>query len=198
MRRQRERASLGPVTGWMRALPGPTRGVDALSAAFGKAAEWCVLAACAIGAGNAAMRCGFSLSSNAWLEVQRYLFAGIVMLGATHTLRRNGHVRVDLVHGMASARTRLWIDVFGFVFLLLPGMMLLAWMAWPFFLDSWMRQEVSPNAVGLIRWPAELLLPFGFALVVLQGLAEPVKRIAALRGTGDDAARAATCGRPEQ
>jgi len=182
----------------MRALLGLTRGVDALSTAFGKAAEWCVLAACAISAGNAAMRYGFSLSSNAWLEVQWYLFAGIVMLGAAHTLRRNGHVRVDLVYGMASARTRLWIDVFGIVFFLLPGMVLLAWMTWPFFLDSWMRQEVSPNAGGLIRWPVKLLLPLGFALVVLQGLAELVKRIAALGGIEDDAARVATYRKPEQ
>jgi TRAP-type mannitol/chloroaromatic compound transport system permease small subunit len=182
----------------MRALLGLSRGVDALSAAFGKAAEWCVLAACAISAGNAVMRYGFSLSSNAWLEVQWYLFTGIVMLGAAHTLRRNGHVRVDLVYAIASERARLWIDVFGIIFFLLPGMALLAWMTWPFFLDSWMRQEVSPNAGGLIRWPVKLLLPLGFVLVVLQGLAELVKRIAALRGIKDEAARVAAYEKLEQ
>jgi len=182
----------------MRRLLGFSRGMDAVSAGAGKLAEWCVLAACLVSAGNAVMRYGFSLSSNAWLEVQWYLFAGIIMLGAAHTLRRNGHVRVDLVYGIVRERTRLWIDVFGLVFFLLPGMLLLAWMTWPFFLDSWMREEVSPNAGGLLRWPVKLLLPVGFALVALQGLAELVKRIAALSGIEDGAARVAAYEKPEQ
>ncbi len=182
----------------MRALLGFSRGVDALSAGVGRIAEWCVLAACVVSAGNALMRYGFSLSSNAWLEAQWYCFTAIVMLGAAHTLRRNGHVRVDLVYSMVSERARLWIDVFGIIFFLLPGMVLLAWMTWPFFLDSWVRDEVSPNADGLWRWPVKLLMPIGFALVALQGLAELVKRIAALAGIEDEAARVAAYEKLEQ
>jgi TRAP-type mannitol/chloroaromatic compound transport system permease small subunit len=104
------------------------------------------------------------------------------------TLRRNGHVRVDLVYSIVSERTRLWIDVFGIIFFLLPGMILLAWMTWPFFMDAWMRGETSPNAGGLLRWPMKLLMPLGFALVALQGLAELVKRIAALQGLSAEVA----------
>jgi TRAP-type mannitol/chloroaromatic compound transport system permease small subunit len=172
----------------MQSLLGFSRAMDAISQGAGRLAEWCVLAACAVSAGNALMRYGFSLSSNAWLEAQWYLFAAIVMLGAAHTLRRNGHVRVDLVYAIVSERTRLWIDVFGIIFFLLPGMILLAWMTWPFFLDAWMRSEVSPNAGGLLRWPMKLLMPLGFALVSLQGLAELVKRIAALQGLSAEVA----------
>lgn len=182
----------------MRALLAFSRGMDAISAGIGRVAEWCVLAACLISAGNALMRYGFSLSSNAWLEAQWYLFAAIVMLGAAHTLRRNGHVRVDLVYGWVGERTRLWIDVFGILVFLLPGMLLLAWMTWPFFLDSWIRGETSSNAGGLIRWPVKILMPLGFLLVLLQGLAELVKRIAALRGIGPEAADIAQYQAPEQ
>jgi len=182
----------------MRALLGFSRGMDAVSAGFGRVADWCVLIACAISAGNAALRYGFSLSSNAWLEAQWYLFAAMVMLGAAHTLRRNEHVRVDLVYGWVGERTRLWIDILGIIFFLLPGMVLLAWMTWPFFLDSWMRGEVSPNAGGLVRWPAKILLPLGFVLVSLQGLSELVKRIVALRGADPAGAEIAGYHRPEQ
>lgn len=171
----------------MGALLAFSRAIDALSAAFGRVAEVMVFLACAISAANATLRYGFSISSNAWLEVQWYLFAGTVMLGAAYTLRRNGHVRVDLVYGSVSDRTKLWIDVFGLVFFLLPAMVLLAWMTWPFFLDAWVRDEVSPNAGGLIRWPVKLALPVGFALLSLQGISELIKRIAALRGAGGGA-----------
>ena len=182
----------------MRLLLAFSRGVDAISAAFGRIADWMVLASCAISAGNAAVRYGFSMSSNGWLEVQWYLFAGVVMLGASYTLERNEHVRVDLVYGSVGPRVRLWIDIFGLVFFLLPGMVLLTWMTWPFFLDSFLRDEGSPNAGGLIRWPVKLLMPLGFALVTLQGLAELVKRIAALRGIDDEAAQVAEYERLEQ
>ena len=166
--------------------------------AGGGVATAAVLLACLISAGNAASRYALGLTSNAWLEAQWYLFAAIVMLGAAHTLRRNEHVRVDLVYGWVGERTRLWIDVFGILVFLLPGMLLLAWMTWPFFLDSWMRHEVSPNAGGLLRWPVKVLLPVGFALVALQGLAELVKRVAALAGIEDEAARVAAYEKLEQ
>lgn len=182
----------------MRAMLGFSRGVDALGAFFGRIADWMVLAACAISAGNAFIRYGFSWSSNAWLEVQWYLFAGTVMLGAAYTLRRNEHVRVDLVFGAVGARTRLWIDILGIIFFLLPGMLLLTWMTWPFFLDAWMRNEGSPNAGGLLRWPVKILMPIGFALVSLQGLSELVKRIAALRGIDPGPAQLDDYHRPEQ
>lgn len=182
----------------MHALLGFSRAVDALNERFGRLADWAVLAACAISAGNAFVRYGLSMSSNAWLEVQWYLFGATVMLGAAYTLNRNEHVRVDLVYGSVPARVRLWIDVFGIIFFLLPGMLLLAWMTWPFFWDAFVRGEGSPNAGGLIRWPVKLLMPVGFALVSLQGLSELVKRIAALRGIDPATAHLAEYHRPEQ
>lgn len=182
----------------MRALLAFSRAVDAMNDGFGRIADWAVLAACAISAGNAFVRYGFSMSSNAWLEVQWYLFAATVMLGAAYTLNRNEHVRVDLVYGSVPAKARLWIDIFGLIFFLLPGMVLLAWMTWPFFWDSFVRGEGSPNAGGLLRWPVKILMPIGFALVSLQGLSELVKRIAALRGVDPTTAQLAEYHRPEQ
>jgi TRAP-type mannitol/chloroaromatic compound transport system permease small subunit len=175
-----------------------SRGVDAVNAAFGRVADWMVLAACAISAGNAFMRYGLSVSSNAWLEVQWYLFAGMVMLGASYTLFRNEHVRVDVVFGSLPERARLWVDVLGILLFLLPAMALLAWMTWPFFVESWVRMEGSSNAGGLLRWPAKLLLPLGFALVTLQGLSELIKRIALLRGEAPEAEVVTEYHRPEQ
>lgn len=166
----------------MGALLGFSRAMDKVSTAMGVIAYWLVLLAVVTSAGNAVMRYGISYSSNAWLEVQWYFFAGIVLLGAAPTLMRNEHVRVDLVFGSLSERKRLWVDVFGLVLFLLPAMGLMVWMTWPFFLDSYLRMEESSNAGGLIRWPVKLLLPVGFALVWLQGLAELIKRIALLRG----------------
>ena len=182
----------------MRAMLGFSRGVDAMNEFIGRIADWLVLSACLISAGNAVVRYGFSLSSNAWLEVQWYLFAGTVMLGAAYTLKRNEHVRVDLVYGSVGQRARLWIDVFGILLFLLPAMVLLAWMTWPFFVESWIRNEGSPNSGGLLRWPVKLLLPIGFTLVTLQGLSELVKRIAALAGIEPKAAEIAEYQRPEQ
>jgi len=175
-----------------------SRVVDAVSALFGKVADWMVLFACAISAGNAFVRYGISWSSNAWLEVQWYLFAGIVMLGSAYTLFRNEHVRVDLVYGALSERNRLWVDVIGIILFLLPGMFLLAWMTWPFFVDSFLRNEGSPNAGGLLRWPVKLVLPLGFLLVALQGLSELIKRIALLRGEQPDVEVVVEYVRPEQ
>jgi TRAP-type mannitol/chloroaromatic compound transport system permease small subunit len=163
--------------------------IDAMNERFGRIANWCILLACVISAGNALIRYGFSLSSNAWLEIQWYLFGAIFMLGAPYTLKTNGHVRVDIVYGNVSPRTQIWIDLLGGIFFLMPAMVIIGWMSWPVFLDSFLTGEMSNNAGGLLRWPIKLFLPLGFALLALQGLSEIIKRVAALMGRYDLAAR---------
>ena len=165
----------------MRGLLKVCEAIDAFNAKFGVVANWLVLLACVISAGNAASRYAFSMSSNAWLEIQWYMFAGMVLLGAPYTLKMNEHVRVDLVYSAVSERTRLWIDIIcGFLFLL-PICIILIYFTWPWFVQSWDLNESSSNAGGLVRWPVKLLLPVGFALMALQGMSEIIKRIAALR-----------------
>jgi TRAP-type mannitol/chloroaromatic compound transport system permease small subunit len=156
--------------------------IDQINKGFGVIASWLVLLACVISAGNATSRYLFSLSSNAWLEIQWYMFSGMVFLGASHTLKLNEHVRVDLVYANVSERTRLWIDLLGMIFFLLPATIVLMWMTWPFFAESWFRNETSANAGGLLRWPVKILLPVGFFLLTLQGISELIKRVAALKG----------------
>jgi TRAP-type mannitol/chloroaromatic compound transport system permease small subunit len=161
-------------------LLGLSRAIDWLNEKFGVVANYLVLAACLISAGNAASRYLFSESSNGWLEVQWYMFAGMVLLGAPYTLKMNEHVRVDLVYGMVSERTRIWIDIIcGFLFLL-PICVILVIFTWPWFVESWRFNEGSSNAGGLIRWPVKLIMPIGFGLMALQGVSEIIKRIAAL------------------
>jgi TRAP-type mannitol/chloroaromatic compound transport system permease small subunit len=157
-----------------------SRAIDAINEKFGVIANWLVLFACLISAGNAASRYLFSESSNGWLEIQWYMFAGMVLLGAPYTLKMNEHVRVDLVYGMVSERTRIWIDILGGFLFLLPICVILVYFTWPWFVESWRISESSSNAGGLIRWPVKLLLPVGFALMTLQGISEIIKRIAAL------------------
>lgn len=166
----------------MKRLLGVAHAIDSVNARIGVIANWLVLLACLVSAGNALSRYTISLSSNAWLEMQWYMFAGIVMLGASYTLYKNEHVRVDILYGRCSPRRRAWIDLLGLIFFLMPATLLLVWMSWPFFVDSWIGNEQSNNAGGLVRWPAKLMLPLGFALLSLQGLSEIVKRIAYLRG----------------
>jgi TRAP-type mannitol/chloroaromatic compound transport system permease small subunit len=160
--------------------------MDAVSGFFGRIAAWLVLLSCLISAGNAASRYLFSLSSNAWLEIQWQMFAGIFLLGAAQVLKLNEHVRVDLVYGSASPRRKLWIDIIGLPLFLLPSMAVMAWFSWPFFLASFRAGEYSSNAGGLPVWPVKFLLPFGLVLVLLQGVAELIKRVAALRGHDGD------------
>jgi TRAP-type mannitol/chloroaromatic compound transport system permease small subunit len=159
-----------------------TRVIDGISDAFGFIAKWLVLLACLVSAGNATVRYLISYSSNGLLEIQWYMFGGIVLMGAAQTLRLNEHVRVDLLYSSVSDRGRLWIDVFGLVIFLLPVMAYLFYLTWPFFMTSFRSGELSMNAGGLILWPAKALLPLGFALLFLQGLAELAKRLAALAG----------------
>jgi TRAP-type mannitol/chloroaromatic compound transport system permease small subunit len=163
-----------------------SRAIDALNGKFGVIANWLVLIACLISAGNAFSRYLISASSNAWLEIQWYMFAAMVLLGAPYTLKMNEHVRVDLVYGMISERARLWIDIIcGFLFLL-PFCVIMIYFTWPWFVESWEIGETSSNAGGLVRWPVKLMLPIGFALMLLQGISEIIKRIAALEHAIDD------------
>ena len=146
----------------------------------GKVADWAVLFACVINAGNAVSRYALNMSSNGWLEIQWYLFAGMVLLGGPYTLKMNEHVRVDLFYGLASERMRIWIDIIGGILFLLPICLILTYFTWPWFVESWRLNETSQNAAGLLRWPVKLVLPVGFALMALQGISEIIKRIAAL------------------
>ena len=156
--------------------------IDTLNERVGYLANWAVLLSCLISAGNAMVRYAFDISSNAWLEVQWYLFASVVMLGAAYTFKKNEHVRVDILYTMLSDRGKLWLDLIGTVVFLIPVCVVITYMSWPIFTDSWFGDEMSSNAGGLIRWPFKILLPIGFALVTLQGLSEIIKRAAALHG----------------
>ena len=157
-------------------------GVDWISERFGRIAATAVLLAALISAGNAFVRYGFDISSNAWLEIQWYLFSVTVMLGSPLVLKLNEHVRVDLIYGKLGGKAPVYVDLFGLVVFLLPVMLLLAWLSWPLFVKMYVTGEMSSNAGGLIRWPAMLLLPAGFAWVSLQGVSEIIKRVAYLRG----------------
>lgn len=156
--------------------------VDWISKRLGWVAAFAVLAAALISAGNAFIRYTFDISSNAWLEIQWYLFAGIVMLGAPVVLALNEHVRVDLFYGKLKGNGRVYVDLFGLVVFLLPVMALMAWLSWPLLVRMYVSGEMSNNAGGLIRWPAMALVPLGFALMVLQGVAEIIKRVCHLKG----------------
>lgn len=158
------------------------RWIDALNERVGRITIWLVLVATLISAGNALVRYVLSDSSNAWLEIQWYLFGAIFLLGAGYTLKHNGHVRIDILYGRLGQRGQAWIDLFGGLFFLLPLAVLMAWLAWPIFLDSWRTMEHSSDSGGLLRWPIKLLLPLGFGLLALQGVAEIIKRIGVLTG----------------
>ena len=164
--------------------------IDALNEKIGVICNWLVLLACVVSAGNAMVRYAYDTSSNAWLEVQWYMFAVIVMFGASYTLKRNEHVRVDLFYMTLSRRGQLWVDILGTLIFLLPTCAILAWLSWPFFIQSFNVNEHSSNAGGLLRWPIKLVLPVGFALVALQGLSELIKRVAFLNGHAVDSLEA--------
>jgi TRAP-type mannitol/chloroaromatic compound transport system permease small subunit len=156
--------------------------IDAINEKIGVVCNWLVLLSCLVSGGNAMVRYAYDESSNAWLEVQWYMFAVIVMLGAAYTLKRNEHVRIDLLYMTLSRRGQLWIDILGTLIFLLPTCLILAWLSWPFFMQSYVINEHSSNAGGLIRWPIKLVLPLGFLLLALQGVSELIKRVAFLIG----------------
>ena len=155
---------------------------DWLTTQLGKVAAWTVLFAALISAGNAFVRYGLDISSNGWLEIQWYMFAVTVMLGAPVVLKLNEHVRVDIIYGKIGGNKPVYVDLFGLVFFLLPAMGVLAYLSWPLFLDKYISGELSNNAGGLICWPVVMLLPLGFALMFLQGLSEIIKRVCYLQG----------------
>jgi len=158
------------------------RVIDALNEAVGRGVKWLVLIATLISAANASLRYGFDLSSNAWLELQWYLFALIFLLGAGYTLKHNGHVRIDVIYSRLSLRAQAWIDLFGSLLFLLPVAGLMAWFSWSMFVEAWSIQEVSADSGGLLRWPIKLALPLGFGLLFLQGVSETIKRAGMLAG----------------
>lgn len=170
----------------MKALLALSRAIDAISTHVGKVAAWLVLAAVLVSAGNAIVRYTFDVSSNAWLELQWYLYGTVFLLAAAYTLERNEHVRIDFVSNMLSKRARDWIDLFGHIFFLLPFTLLIVWLAWPWFINSFNSGEISHNAGGLILWPAKILVLLGFALLTAQGISEIIKRIAVIRGDIED------------
>ncbi len=163
-----------------------SRAIDSVTAFIGKAISWLLLAAILISAINAVMRKAFSLSSNAWLESQWYLFSAVFLIAAAYTLLSNEHVKVDLVYGRLSRKGQLWVDIFGTIFFLMPFCLITVYLSWPVFLQKFASGEVSNNTGGLIQWPAWMLIPIGFSLLAVQGVSELIKRIAILRGNIPD------------
>ena len=156
--------------------------MDWFSTKLGHIASWAVFLAAMICAGNAFIRYGVDWSSNGLLEIQWYMFAWVVMVGAPYVLKVNEHVRVDLIYGKLKGNGPVYVDIFGLVLFLLPIMGFLTWLSFPYFWNTLVSGEMSQNAGGLIRWPATMALPVGFAVVWLQGMAELIKRVAYLRG----------------
>ena len=166
----------------MRILLTISRAIDTVNERVGRVLIWLVLIMVLISAGNATSRYLLNIASNAWLEMQWYLFAAVFLLGAGYTLRHNEHIRIDVISSQLSPRTRIWIDIIGTALFLLPVSLYIMWLSWPIFMNAWTSNEISVNAGGLIRWPARLLVPLGFFLLSLQGVSELIKRVAVLRG----------------
>jgi len=164
------------------ALLALSRLIDRMSERIGRTIYWLVLVAVLISAANATVRKIFNYSSNSFLEIQWYLFSMIFLFLAGYTLKNNEHVRIDIITGRLSAQVRAGIDIFGTLFFLFPMAFLLMYLSWPVFVDAYVRNEVSTNAGGLIIWPARIMVPIGFALLILQGFSELIKRIAFLKG----------------
>lgn len=172
-----------------------SRLIDTLNERIGRLTHWLILACVLISAGNAVARYGLNLSSNAFLEIQWYLYSMVFLGAAGYTLKHNAHVRIDLVSSRLSRRTQAWIDVFGGLFMLLPVCAIIFWYGWSAFLESYRIGELSSDAGGLARWPIKFVLPFAFLLLILQGLSETIKRAAFLAGSPSDASQPETPGR---
>lgn len=163
-----------------------SRLIDWINGQVGKYVSWLILLAVIICSGNATVRYIFSTSSNAWLEVQWYLFSAVFLLASGYTLLRNEHVRIDVVTSRFTRRTQVMIELFGTVFFLMPLALIIMWLSWPLVVEAYVRHEISGDAGGLLRWPVKLLIPVGFALLVLQGLSQFIKLLAFLLGQAPD------------
>ena len=166
----------------MTALLQISRIIDAITERIGKLVMWLILAAVVISAGNAMMRKAFDIGSNAYLEIQWYLFSAVFMLGSGYVFLRNAHVRIDFISGKLSKRTNAIIDALGMVVFVIPLCLILISLSWPVFERAWVSGEMSQNAGGLIRWPVQLLIPLGFSLLLVQSVSELIKRVAFVRG----------------
>lgn len=160
--------------------------IDALNEWVGRSVKWLVLLVTIISTGNALVRYAFGISSNAGLEIQWYLFGALFLLAAGYTLKHNAHVRIDFIYGRLSKRGQALIDIVGVVLFLLPFTALIIWFSWPMFMLAWQSGEMSPDAGGLLRWPVKLLIPAGFLLLALQGVAELIKSTAVLLAQGTE------------
>lgn len=172
----------------MQGLLALSRAIDRANEVIGKSVGWLILVAILVSAVNATVRKVFNTSSNAWLELQWYLFGAAFLLAAAYTLRQNEHVRIDIVYGLWSRRVQHWIDLLGHVFFLMPFCLLMIYYFVPYVAQSYQSGELSQNAGGLILWPAKLLLLIGFILLALQGISEIIKKIAVMRGLIPDPA----------
>ena len=170
----------------MHALLKLSKGIDWLNTLIGKNVIWLIFAATIICAVNAIMRKAFNISSNAYLEIQWYLFAATFLLAAAYTLLHGEHVKIDVIYTHFSKRKQMWIDIFGFAFFLTPFCLAILWYGIPFFLNGYASGEMSPNTGGLIRWPVYAMIPLGFGLLLLQGWSELIKRLAFLQGLIED------------
>ena len=166
----------------MNVLLAISRAIDALNERVGRTVLWLILVMALVSSANAVYRYVFNNSSNAWLELQWYMFATVFLLCSGYTLRHDEHIRIDVINSHLSRRTQIWIDIFGTICFLLPMTIFITWLSWPILVNAWVSGETSSNAGGLIRWPARLLIPVGFSLLSLQGISELIKRIAYLRG----------------
>ncbi|WP_328285750.1 TRAP transporter small permease subunit [Magnetospirillum molischianum] len=168
--------------------------IDGVNARVGNSVRWLILAMVVICTATAIMRYLFSVGSNAWLEIQWYLFAAVFLLGAGDTLRRNEHIRIDVIAQRLSRRTQAWIDIVGTVLFLAPLAVIIIVLSWPMVMASLAQGELSSDAGGLLRWPVKLLIPVGFGLLLLQGLSELIKKAAFLTGRIPDPAETAPPG----
>jgi TRAP-type mannitol/chloroaromatic compound transport system permease small subunit len=159
-----------------------SRAIDALNERVGHLVYWLILAAALVSAGNASVRYAFDTSSNAWLELQWYLYSAVFLLCAGYTLLHNEHVRIDVIIGHLPPKSRAWIDLLGGVLFLLPMAVVTMFLSWPVVVESYVRHEFSADAGGLLRWPVKLLIPVGFLLLALQGVSEIIKRALFLAG----------------
>ena len=159
-----------------------SRAIDAVNERIGRLVYWCVLIMVLVSAANATSRYALNIASNAWLELQWYLFSAVFLLCSGYTLLHNEHIRIDVVSSRLSRRGQIWIDILGTLLFMLPMTGYIAWLSWPIFINAWVSGEISMNAGGLIRWPARVLVPLGFFLLTMQGVSELIKRIAYLKG----------------